>query len=117
METHHKRGAGVQWSNLETFLRGMETKEGGPASCRHAALKPSLEGWKPLWDDLQPRGGVPLKPSLEGWKRPVQGRPRVRGRALKPSLEGWKPAGDEAVDPPRLALKPSLEGWKPISMA
>ena len=51
---------------LETFLRGMET--GGASVPLHAvhALKPSLEGWKPLPSSSPGSRGTSLETFLRG---------------------------------------------------
>ena len=103
------------------------------------ALKPSLEGWKPVVFVNIEHAGNALKPSLEGWK-PRARSPRLQNRRpLKPSLEGWKlPREPRSAEPAEdletflrgmetgvfgiaavgdFALKPSLEGWKPLDRA
>ena len=77
---------------LETFLRGMETQcEMWKAKVIAAALKPSLEGWKPIHCPFARSFSATLKPSLEGWKRGDWLESFTQRQALKPSLEGWKP--------------------------
>ena len=45
-----------RWEDLETFLRGMETKIATVARTATVPLKPSLEGWKP-WEAFADIGG------------------------------------------------------------
>ena len=80
--------------NLETFLRGMETR--GPPLCQLVAdgtLKPSLEGWKLFGVEHLGTDAEALKPSLEGWKPSNMMHLSGSGRGLETFLRGmetWK---------------------------
>ncbi len=69
METAEMRLRNRRAGSLETFLRGMETR-GLVQRFGHqpTALKPSLEGWKRVLEEVYTEAYISLKPSLEGWK-------------------------------------------------
>ena len=75
--------------NLETFLRGMETRDQEATGKRRLpALKPSLEGWKRM---VVAQLAIP-RADLETFLRGMETRARRRVHhfsfPLKPSLEG-----------------------------
>ena len=115
METREEKTMSVEVQDLETFLRGMET--GGTVkifSPLITSLKPSLEGWKQLATRRGELVYVFLETFLRGMETPMCiSSGRAPASSLKPSLEGWKlPIPDVELPQPG-ALKPSLEGWKP----
>jgi len=54
--------------NLETFLRGMETRTGAARGEDAAALETFLRGMETAYGLREYSFSPPLKPSLEGWK-------------------------------------------------